>query len=78
MKRLVRCLVAAGAVLVLLALPPGAQARTLWVCQVPGEPEPVVHVSASDNALHGLMRANERAGATFLRNFGEVCHIETG
>jgi hypothetical protein len=78
MKRLVKCVVAAGALTVLLALPSGAQARTLWVCQVPGEPEPVVFVSAADRALDGISRANERAGATFSRNFGEECDVETG
>ena len=78
MKRLVKCVVAAGALTVLLALPSGAQARTLWVCDVPGEPEPVVFVSAADKALNGIMRANERAGATFNRQFGEECHVETG
>jgi hypothetical protein len=78
MKRLVRFVVAAGALIVLFALPSGAQARTLWVCDVPGEPEPVVFVSAADKALHGITRANERAGATFNRQFGEVCHVEPG
>jgi hypothetical protein len=78
MKRLVRFVAAAGALTVLLALPSGAQARTLWVCDVPGEPEPVVFVSAADKALHGITRANERAGATFNRQFGEVCHVEPG
>ena len=78
MKRLVKCVVAAGALTLLLALPSGAQARTLWVCQVPGEPEPVVFVSAGDRALDGLSRANERAGATFTRNFGEQCEVVTG
>ena len=78
MKRLVKCLVAAGALTLLLALPSGAQARTLWVCQVPGEPEPVVFVSAADRALNGISRANERAGATFARQFGEECHVESG
>ena len=78
MKRLVRFVVAAGALTVLLALPSGAQARTLWVCDVPGEPEPVVFVSAADKALNGIMRANERAGATFARQVGEECHVETG
>jgi hypothetical protein len=78
MTRLVRFVVAAGALTVLLALPSGAQARTLWVCDVPGEPEPVVFVSAADRAFNGISRANERAGATFSRNFGEECHVETG
>jgi hypothetical protein len=78
MKRLVKFVVAAGALTVLLALPSGAQARTLWVCQVPGEPEPVVFVSAANRAIDGISRANERAGATFSRKFGEECHVETG
>ena len=78
MKRLVRLVVAAGALTVLLALPSGAQARTLWVCQVPGEPEPVVFVSAGDRAFNGISRANDTAGATFARQFGEECHVETG
>jgi hypothetical protein len=78
MKRLVRFVVAAGALTALLALPSGAQARTLWVCQVPGEPEPVVFVSAADKAFNGISRANEKAGATFARQFGEECDVETG
>ena len=78
MKRLVRFVVAAGALTVVLALPSGAQARTLGVCDVPDEPEPVVFVSAADKALNGIRRANERAGATFNRQFGAVCHVETG
>ena len=78
MRRLVKCVVAAGALTVLLALPSGAQARTLWACQVPGEPEPVVFVSAADKAFNGISRANERAGATFARQFGEECDVETG
>ena len=78
MKRLVRFVVAAGALTVLLALPSGAQARTLWVCQVPDEPEPVVFVSAADSAFNGISRANDTAGATFARQFGEECHLETG
>ena len=78
MKRLVKFVVAAGALTVLLAVPSGAQARTLWVCQVPAEPEPVVFVSAADRALNGMSRATDRAGATFARQFGEECHVETG
>jgi hypothetical protein len=60
-----------------LALPGIAQARTLWVCDVPGEGE-VVFVSAAAAAFHGISRANERAGTTFNRKFGEVCHVEPG
>ena len=78
MKRLVKLAIAAGALTLLIALPGGAEARTLWVCQVPGEPEPVTFVSAADRALHGITRANEKAGATFARQFGERCHVETG
>jgi hypothetical protein len=37
-----------------------------------------VFVSAADAAFHGISRANERAGATFNRKFGEVCHVEPG
>jgi hypothetical protein len=77
MKRLVSSAVAAAALMLLLALPGTAQARTLWVCDVPGEGE-VVFVSAADAAFHGISRANERAGATFNRKFGEVCHVEPG
>ena len=77
MKRLVRSAAAAGALTLVLVLPSGAEATTLWICDVPGE-GPAVHVSAPDKALHGISRANERAGATFFRNFGEVCHVETG
>jgi hypothetical protein len=78
MKRLVRSAVAAGALTLLFALPGTAQGRTLWVCQVPGEVEPVVFVSAADAALHGITRANQRAGETFSTKFGEECHVESG
>ena len=78
MRRLVTSAVAAGALTLVLALPGGAQARTLWVCQVPGEPEPVTFVSAADRALDGITRANEKAGATFARQFLESCDVETG
>ena len=73
MKRLMKCVVAASALTLVLALPTGAQARTLWVCQVPGEPEPVIFVSAADRAFNGISRANEKAGPTFARQFGEEC-----
>ena len=69
-------LMAATAITLALALPAGAGARTNWVCQVPGE-EPVVFVSAADAALHGITRANEKAGAVFKTNFGEDCTVIT-
>ncbi len=78
MRRLVTSAVAAGALTLLLAVPGGAQARTLWKCDVPGEPEPVTFVSAADAAMHGLPRANETAGATFTRQFGESCDVVSG
>jgi hypothetical protein len=75
MRRLVGATVAA--VVLALALPAGAGARTNWVCDVPGEPEPVVFVSAADAALHGITQANRKAGAVFNRQFGEVCQVES-
>jgi hypothetical protein len=66
-----------AAVVLALALPSGAGARTNWVCQVPGEPEPVVFVSAADAALDGITQANRKAGAVFNRQFGEVCEVES-
>jgi hypothetical protein len=68
--------VAAGLALA-LALPGQAGARTNWVCEVPGEPEPVTFVSAADAALHGITQANEKAGAVFSRQFGENCSVHT-
>jgi hypothetical protein len=77
MRRLGGATVAAGAPTLPLALPAGAGARTNWVCEVPDEPEPVIFVSAADAALHGITRANSRAGAVFNRQFGETCHVES-
>jgi hypothetical protein len=76
MRRLIQATVVAG--VLALAFPAGAGARTNWVCQVPGEPEPVVFVSAADAALEGIRQANRKAGAAFDRQFGEVCHVEEG
>jgi hypothetical protein len=45
-------------------LPAGASARNFWVCEVPGEGS-VTFVSAAHAALHGITRANEKAGAVF-------------
>jgi hypothetical protein len=75
MRRLVPTTVAA--VVVALALPAGAGARTNWVCDVPGE-GPVVFVSAADAALDGITQANRKAGAVFDRQFGETCEVESG
>ena len=74
MRRFIAAIVAATAITLALALPAGAGARTSWVCQVPGE-EPVVFVSAADAALHGITRANEKAGAVFKAKFGEDCTV---
>ncbi len=77
MRRLIQ--VAVAAVILALAFPAGAGARTNWVCVVPGEPEPetVIFVSAADRALDGIIQANRKAGAVFHRQFGEVCHVES-
>jgi hypothetical protein len=47
-----------------------------WICEVPGEPEPVTFVSAPEAARHGIEQANSKAGAVFNQQFGEVCHVE--
>ncbi len=75
MRRLGRATVAAVVLTLPLALPAGAGARTNWVCEVPGETEPVTFVSAADAALHGITRANEKAGAVFSRLFDEDCEV---
>ena len=76
MRRLVQT-TAAAAVLA-LALPAGAGARTNWVCEVPGEIEPVTFVSAADAALHGITQANKKAGTVFSEKFGEDCDVVPG
>ena len=78
MRRLVQTTVAAAVLALALALPAGAGARTNWVCIVPGEPEPVVFVSAADQALHGITKANSKAGEVFRDKFQEDCHVEPG
>ena len=75
MRRLVQTTVAA--VVLALVLPAGAGARTNWVCEVPGETEPVVFVSAADAALHGITQANSKAGEVFKDKFGESCRVES-
>ena len=77
MRRLVKLAVAVGALTLLLALPGGAEARTLWLCTPPGEDERTF-VSAADAALDGITRANETAGAVFGQQFGESCRVDTG
>jgi hypothetical protein len=60
-----------------LAVSPQASARTLWVCDVPGEGT-VTFVSAADAARHGIDTANSTAGMVFHDRFGETCHVESG
>ena len=77
MKRFASAVVAAVAIALTLALPAGAGARTIWRCQVPedGTTVTVNFVSAADAADHGINTANNHAGATFSRNFGEECVV---
>ena len=78
MKRLVKLAIAAGALTLLIALPGGAEARTLWKCTPPGEEERTF-VSAADAAFNGLTQANSKAGVVFEAQFGETnCHVEHG
>ena len=78
MMRFVLVIVAAIAITLALALPAGA--RTIWRCQVPedGTTVTVDFVSAADAANHGINTANNHAGATFSRNFGEECIVVSG
>ena len=79
MKRPFKTMIAATAVTLTLALPASAGAKTgavRWVCQVPGEPEPVTFVSAPERARDGLEQANSTAGVVFLHQFGEVCDVK--
>ena len=79
MKKFIRALVPAALVVLTLSLALPAQAAVVktvnWVCDVPGEPEPVTFVSAPAAALHGITRANATAGQVFLNKFGEVCTV---
>jgi hypothetical protein len=77
MNRQVRVGVATLAIAIPLALSAQASARTLWVCDVPGEGT-VTFVSAADAARHGIDTANSRAGMVFHDRFGETCHVESG
>jgi hypothetical protein len=73
MQRFITGVIAAGALMVAVAFPAGAGARTEWVCVVDGEP--VVFVSAADAARHGIETANSKAGVVFQK-FGEVCTVQ--
>jgi hypothetical protein len=72
MQRLIKGMIAAGALTVALALPAGAGARTNWVCVVDGQP--VIFVSAADAARHGIETADGKAGVVFQK-FGEDCSV---
>ena len=79
MKRLVSAMLAVIALTLTLALalPAGAGARTIWRCEVPedGTTVTVDFVSAADAAHYGIFTANNHAGTTFTRNFGEECIV---
>jgi hypothetical protein len=77
MNKQVRVGVAAFAVVGALVLSAQASARTLWVCDVPGEGT-VTFVSAADAARHGIDTANTRAGTVFHDQFGETCQVDSG
>jgi hypothetical protein len=74
----IKALLAAIAVAMALAFPASAGAKTgavNWVCNVPGEGD-VTFVSAPLAARNGIERANQTAGSTFFRQFGELCRVE--
>jgi hypothetical protein len=76
MKRPLEAIAAVGVLALALVFPAGAGARTEWICTVEGDQ--VVFVSAADAALHGLPKADSKAGVVFENQFGEVnCHIES-
>jgi hypothetical protein len=77
MNRQVRLGIATLAIAVPLVLSAPANARTLWVCEVPNEGT-VTFVSAADAARHGIDTANTKAGTVFHDQFGETCHVESG
>ena len=77
MNKHVRVGIAAFALACALALSARANARTLWVCDVPKEGT-VTFVSAADAARHGIDTANATAGMVFHNQFGETCHVESG
>jgi hypothetical protein len=83
MRRFLLAVVAAVALTLMLALalPTGAGARTVWRCQVPlpeGGFETVDFVSAGDHAFNGISTANYgpgQAGEVFHTHFGENCIV---
>jgi hypothetical protein len=77
MNKHARLGIAALAIASALALSGQASARTLWICDVPGEGT-VTFVSAADAARHGIDTANATAGTVFHNQFGETCHVESG
>jgi hypothetical protein len=76
MKRSTYASVATIAIASLFTFSAPAGARTLWICDVPGEGL-VTFVSAADAARHGIDTANSRAGTVFHAQFGETCHVES-
>ena len=76
MHRCAKLSAALVAVALPLTLSAPAGAATKWVCDVPGEGM-VTFVTAADAALHGIQKANSRAGVVFHDNFGETCHVES-
>ena len=77
MNKHVRVGVAALAMACALVLSAQANARTLWICDVPDEGT-VTFVSAADAARHGIDTANTKAGTVFHDQFGEICRVESG
>jgi hypothetical protein len=73
----IRAAIATVAIALPLVMTSQASAKTLWVCDVPGEGT-VVFVTAADAARHGIDTANARAGVVFHDQFGEVCQVESG
>ena len=78
MKRSVKVMVAAIALMLTLAVtaPAGAQTGAVrWVCTVDGVE--VTFVSAPEAARYGITQADGRAGVVFETLFGEEdCHVE--
>ncbi len=77
MNRPIKTMVAAIALVLTLALPAAAGAKTgdvKWVCVVNGAS--VTFVSAPEAARHGIDTANSRAGVVFHDQFCEECHVE--
>jgi hypothetical protein len=79
MTRHVKAIVASIAVTLVLTLALAAQAvgktgAVNWVCNVDGQD--VTFVSAPEAARHGIEQANDKAGAVFNDQFGEICRVE--